>query len=85
MSFHEKALLSVLCRCFIMCLEYSFHIKNYFFCNRYQKGELQGTGCKYFNVTMKLKRKFHISFTHFIFFFYRVTWLILSSLWNLEK
>jgi len=51
-----------------MFLEYGFHIRNDFFCNRYQKDELQGTSCKYFNVTMKLKRKFHISFTLSVFF-----------------
>lgn len=45
-----------------------FTLKVISFCNSYQKDEFQGTGCKYFNVTIKLKKKFRISFTHFIFF-----------------
>lgn len=84
-SFQEKALLSVLYRCFDCYVSTVFKLKVGFFCNRYQKEELQGTGCKYFDITMKLKGKFNTFFTHFIFFLCRVTWLILSLLWSLEK
>lgn len=53
----------------VICLEYGFQIKSGFFCNRYQKEELQDTGCKYFDVTRKLKGKSCTFFTHVFFFF----------------
>lgn len=59
----------------VICLEYGFQIKSGFFCNRYQKEELQDTGCKYFDVTRKLKGKSCTFFTHVFFFFPCAGWL----------
>lgn len=69
MSFHEKALLLVPYRCFDCYVSRVwFSNEKWFLLPQVSKEELQGTGCKYFDVTMKLKGKFYSFFYSLSFF-----------------